>query len=340
MKLKIKILFIAFCFLAFTKVNAQIDPSINMDLKKLPQMLERNLIVVLLDEDAKEVAKLEKHLDKEPNGLKNYREEIKTFNDAIKSGMEKYWKLNSKIDYKNQSEIKDFMKGEEKAKSHDNMVLMLAYLKDHDSDVMTRSDFNIPSLYYTRAEESSRNPDYKVYIPNARVRKKIAYTETDIHVAIIELVDNIKYMQDNNKIFKYTDFVKAMAKENCGQMDGKTILIDKELLDYKPGEGNAKIKDKYKGDFKIVDHNEITAAFNEKRANTVIIMCVPYGIAKGSMGPLTSAMLISGKITVDCATHQVLNENELAGGVFAMTGKIMTLQILARNVQGVSECAK
>jgi len=340
MNKKFKTLIIAFCLLAFTKINAQIDPSINMDLKKLPQMLERTVVVALMDEDAKEVARLEKHIDKEPNGVKDYREEIRIFNDAIKSGMEKYWKLNAKIEYKNQSEIKDFMKGEEKSKSHDNMVLMLAFLKDHDSDVMTRSDFNIPALFYTRAEESSRNPDYKVYIPNGKIRKKIPYTETDIHIAIIEMVDNIKYMQDNNKVFKYTDFVKAMAKENCSQMDGKTILIDKELLDYKPGEGNAKIKDKYKGDFKIVDHNEITAAFNEKRANTVIMMCVPYGIAKGSMGPLTSSMLLSGKIAVDCATHQILNEHELAGGIFSTSGKIQSLQILARNVLGVSVCDK
>ena len=335
---KIKFFGFVFLMIIVMKSNAQINPKIYMDEKELPEMLHRKMIIALMDENPDEVKRLEKKEKKNPEGLTEYRNEIKEFNDYLKAGVEKYWKLNSDYEYKSMTEVNELMKDEKKNKSHKYMVLSLGYLSDTEMDFSTRSSITIRVLIWTRAEEKQTKPDYKIYIPNSNVREKVMFTQTDISFGLIAMQNNIRYIQSKNKVLNFDDYVHDVAKQNCSRMTGKTILIDKALLEAKPlKEEEAKIKDKYKGAFKIVDHDEIDKAFEEGRENTVILMCIPYGIMKGSFIIVSSSLLVTAKITVDCSTKEILNQHEYTSGLGLM-GKVVSPLIQPRNVEGVAQC--
>jgi hypothetical protein len=326
--------------LSAAKGYGQISPKIYVDPSDLPNMIKREMIVATMDEDPKEVKRLEKNLKKKPEGVNEYRKEIADFNANIKSGIEKYWKLNSKYEYKSMTDVKALMEIEKKNKSSKYMVLMPGYLSDTEQDVMVRSDLTVPVLIYQRAEITTRKPDYKIYLPNSKLREGMSWAESDIHFALVAMQGNLNYMIKKQKKYEFDDYLNDVVKENCTKGKGKTILIDKNLIEPKIKDAEAKIKEKYKGDFKIVDYNEINQAFAEGRKNTVVMMCIPYGLLKGSFLIVNSSYLITGKITVDCETHEIINEHEWVHSGMGLMGKTLSALIQPRNVVGIAECSK
>jgi hypothetical protein len=335
----LKVLPVILFTLIFGNGYSQINPKIYVDPSELTSIMNRKMVIGLMEEDPKEVKRLTKKLEKNPEGLNDYRQEIKVFNDYLKSGIERYWKLNKKFEYKSMSEIKVLMDQEKKENGSKYVILMPGYLTDMDDDVMSRTDIKITALFYHRAELPLRKPDYKAYIPNGNLREKVPFSESDIHFTIIAMQENLNYMKKKGEVVNYDDYIVQTAKENCKKMEGKTILIDTALLEHRIKDIDGKIKEKYKGEYKMVNATQIDSAFSQGTENTAIIMCVPYGLMKGStLGILSTTLLITAKIAVDCKTHQLLNQHELVRSSFGMMGKTISAEIQPRNVEGVAVC--
>ncbi len=342
-----KNLFVIFLFISLA-TNAQITPKIYMQVSDLPGISKRSLVVALLEEDPKEIEKLDKKSKKNPELLANYKEEIKSYNDYIKSGIQQIWKLNNKVEFKSFSEVMELMKNEKENKSHNYMVLVLGYLEG--SRVLSRSNVSVKALIYSRAETDLIKPDYKIYIPNSDMRVKrsgfeISFSGStvdyspfavyDLHLALIAMQNNIQYMQGKKAVIPFEKYLSSMVQKNCGQQTGRTVLIDSVIL-YSKGfsdsqEMIAELKDI---NYKITSTEEVNKAFVEGKENTYFVISLPYGIIPGGNYEKRAA----GKIIVDCKTKEFISETEwLKPNLFGKSNEVL---IRDNDLKNLAKCKK
>ena len=281
---------------------AQVSPKIYASSPTVfNNMAKRTLAVELLEEDEKHVEKLTKK--KKTDELKAYRKFITDYNTAIKSAVSKHFKLNEKVEYKTESEIEELRD----SKSNDYALLYYNELQDRADFDGYRSGLAVPVLVYSRSERAKRMPDTQVYIPFSFTRNGGDISEGDLALALKMMQSHITYMKKEGKVKHYTDYAKDKVKESCQPLKSKTLLVDKAYLADKTTA--ADVKDTYAHKVEVTDDNRVMDAAINGAENAAILVVVPYGIAKGSLGPISSAALAYFKAVVDANTGEILNEN-------------------------------
>lgn len=325
MKQTLNLLLLVLCLCGAQSVHAQISGKIYGDPEDFSELKNRTLAVELMEENEKVVAKLSKK-EKTADQLEEYQSFIKKYNIMIKDALTNYWKINSRIEYKTKAEMDVIQK------EKDNRYALLLYteLADNEIDFVERSPLVVPALIYTRAERPFRMPDYRIYLPSSYIRKEVKYLPGDFKMVLQCMQNNINYNIDNDKSLDFLDYVKKMVKENCGKLQSLTMLVDETYL-YKtvtPDEAYAA----YGSNMKLTTAKELDKSFIEGKKGEAVLFSIPYGIGKGSIGPINSSALIFMKVVVSSETGEIIGLHKVSMG----TSYVSTL--LKGDFKDIKDC--
>lgn len=293
-----KKLCIAFLMLTAVVSNAQISPRIYGEKGDFENLKARPLLIEILEEDPKTLKKLSG--PKKADELKDYVGFIKEFNENFKIYVQKYWKLNSKFEFKTVTEVNAL----NKAKNSTYAVIRFVSLNDIESFGL-KSGLSVPAIVYTRIESDRKKPDAKNYLPFRYFGNDgKSLNEGDYKYVLETLQANVNWIVKNDKSLNFNEFSEKMAKENCSKLKGKTLLIEDNMM--MKGRSTDEAKTNYGGDLKFVSEKEINDAFVNKTKNTAVLYAAPYGIMKGSALVVQVSRLVYFKIIVDCETGEIL----------------------------------
>lgn len=278
--------------------KAQISPRIYGEKQDFENLKTRPLIIEILEEDPKTLKKLSS--PKKADELKDYISFIKEFNENFKLYVEKYWKLNSKFEYKTVTEVNAL----NKAKNSTYAVIRYISLNDIESYGL-KSGLSVPAIAYTRIESDRKRPDAKNYLPYRYFNNNDkSLNEGDYRYVIETLQANVNWIVKNDKSLNFDKFSEKMANENCSKLKGKTLLIEDNMM--LKGRSMDEAKKNYGGDLKFVTEKEINDAFVNKTKNTAVMYAAPYGIMKGGALVVQVSRTVFFKIIVDCETGEIL----------------------------------
>jgi hypothetical protein len=290
-----KFLLLAFGFVSLVS-SAQISPKFYGEVKELKELQSRTLIVEILEEDPKTIKKLDK--PKKQKELSDYKLFIKQFNEEFKIYAAKYWKLNTKIEFKTQTEVLALNKAKDKSFA----VLRYYNLKDNNSYGLD-TKMTVGALVYTRSEASIIQPDSKIYLPIRPDLNEKFLLEADYKYALETLQANVKWIVSNDKVLNFDKYADKMSDDNCSKLKGKTLLVGNDMM--MKNRTQAEAKTNFNGDLKFVSETELNDAVVNKTKNTAVLYSIPYGILKaGSVIQL--ANIVFFKIIVDCETGEIL----------------------------------
>jgi hypothetical protein len=269
------------------------------DFKK---MAKRTLLVEILEEDPDVIKRLSKK-ESRAKQLEEYKSFIVHYNELIRISVPKYWTYNTNIEYKTETEIRNLQK------SKTNKYVLLSYfeLSDTDLDHFERSELTVPALKYTRIEEPNRKPDYKIYLPSSHIRYGKKYLEADFKVALLGMQENIKYVIKNDKTIQFQDFTEKVGEKNCSKLKGLSLLVEKNQLYNKLTAQEAEAA--YGAKIEWATEADIQKHVVEGTSGKAALFAIPYAIAKGGVGPVSTSALGFFKIIVDCETGVILWSN-------------------------------
>lgn len=290
-----KILLLAFGFVSLAS-SAQITSKFYGEVKELKELQSRTLIVEVLEEDPKTLKKLDK--PKKQKELNDYKLFIKQFNEEFKIYAAKYWKLNTKIEFKTQTEVLALNKAKDKSFA----VLKYYNLKDNNSFGLD-TKMTVAALVYTRCETSINQPDSKIYLPIRKDLTEKFLLEADYKYTLETLQSNINWIVANNKVIDFDKYADKMSDENCSKLKGKTLLVGNDMM--MKGRTQSEAKANYGGDLKFVSDADINTAVVNKTKNTAVLYSIPYGILK-SVGVIQIANIVFFKVITDCETGEIL----------------------------------
>ncbi len=277
--------------------TAQISPKFYGDVKELNQLQSRALIVEILEEDPKTLKKLDK--PKKQKELSNYKLFIKQFNEEFKIYAAKYWKLNTKIEFKTQTEVLALNNAKDKSFA----VLRFYNLQDNNNHGVD-TKLSVGAIVYTRIESSLNQPDSKIYLPIRPDLKDKFLLEADYKFVLETLQANVKWIVSNDKVLNFDKYADKMSDENCSKLKGKTLLVGNDMMMKNRTQTEAKTN--YNGDLKFVSDTELNNAFVNKTNNTAVLYSIPYGIIKAGGSGLQIANIVFFKVIVDCETGEIL----------------------------------
>ncbi|MFY7879027.1 MAG: hypothetical protein ACOVP6_03075 [Lacibacter sp.] len=299
MKKITKMVFVLFLLLISGYGYAQISPKFYGKPDDFKEMAKRTLVVELLEENKGVIEKLSKK-EKTAKELQDYKSFITDYNRMIQDAVSKYWKYNATIEYKTGSEVSKLRD----SKTTKYVILAYIELGDIDYEFFTRSELTVPALMYQRIENPRRKPDYKIYFPSSYARRDSKYLESDYKFALISIQENIKWIIKNDKILHFNDYTEKIAEPNCSKLKNLTLLIDKEYLYKSVSESEA--KDAYGNKIEFVSSDKLDMSFVNGEEGKAVLFTIPYGIAKGSLGPLNTSRLVYFKVIVDCKSGEIL----------------------------------
>jgi hypothetical protein len=275
--------------LCVNSIGAQINTNCFGEKEDFENLMRRKLIVELLEEDKKELRKLE---DK-PVRLEEYRNFISDYNQFIRASVASYWKLNTNIEYKSTTEI------EQLKETGQGVFALLGYLEVGDKPMTSSpSPLVIPSLCYTRLERSKNKPDYKIYIPSTALRSNGRYVEADFKFALECMQEGVKYSITSNKTLNFPDYAEAVGKLNCGLLKEDRLVVPKSSLHMIPSEAQSY----YGQPVECVEDQELNEYFIKNVPGKAALFVLPCGIIKAGY----SSTLYYLKIIVECSSGRVL----------------------------------
>lgn len=313
------ILFIAFCFGKIYAQNANAKP------EELKEMFNKTLAVELLEENPKYVEKITgSKKEEDQTELKNYKNFIKSYNLNIKKVVDNLWKLNKKIEYKTTSEIETIRK----SKSPKYVCLFFSQSKHLRDPDQTFEELDIATLNYSRAEKKVYNSDYSFFFPSRIEVKNDVYND---------LVFSINFMQKNiNEIVSSGDkknakvFIQDQTKKNCGQLNTKTLLVDKTLFDEKKFD-ESEVKKSYSFDLNIGTAEDTESKLSKDPKKYLFLVAIPYGILKKTGGFLSVERIQFQRCIADL-------EGNIYGAVGAGFGQFYVSTFRAKDLKTCSDC--
>lgn len=320
-----------FLLLAFGLVSlvstAQISPKFYGEVKELKELQSRTLIVEILEEDPKTLKKLDK--PKKQKELSDYKLFIKQFNEELKIYAAKYWKLNTKIEFKTQTEVLALNKDKNKSFA----VLRYYNLQDNNNHGAD-TKLSVGAIVYTRIESSLNQPDSKIYLPIRPDSKDKFLLEADYKYALETLQANVKWIVSNDKVLNFDKYADKMSDDNCSKLKGKTLLVGNDMM--MKNRTQAEAKTNYGGDLKFVSESDLNNAVVNKSKNTAVLYSIPYGILKvGSVIQL--ANIVFFKVIVDCETGEILWLH-MPGGM--SYGSNISYQLTEKEFKMMANCKK
>lgn len=250
-------------------------------LEQLKELQDRELIVVLKDERPAKLIKLEKKLLTEKNikkitqinkEIESITKSITLFNTTIKELITNYWYLNSKINFRNESELAKM------SKERDNKYALLIFRTEtfKNSGTKTTNSFNsntrtfqqkttmqnsfqltTPVIYYTKFESKNKIPVYRNLIPQTNynfgikhgskemnkietalkeemIGKETTFSKENLLISIVLTQSHIEKMLRVNKKISFKDYAYDEALNNCKiSLKGKDLLIQHAIIDKK-----------------------------------------------------------------------------------------------------------
>lgn len=128
--------------------------------------------------------------------------------------------------------------------------------------------------------------------------------ESDFRMLFITMQAAITYNIETDKAHEYLDFIKKQVKENCGKLQNETLLIDDKYL-YKSVSPEEAYK-AYDRNMKLVPSAELDKAFVNAQKSTAVLFSIPYGIGKGSLGPINTSALVYMKVIADAESFAII----------------------------------
>jgi hypothetical protein len=291
---------------------------------------DRTLIVVTETENPDVITKLhDKHMD---SLVTVYQNAIKLYNDNMKTIVEKYWKVNTKIIYMTPGEVETAYK----ANSNNELVLYCATISTNSSGKSFSPDHGMMNWSYKDVERGN--------LSNTAVNQKHAFiTLGDKTQATFMLLRPIEHLHRSFFVFKYgfyrllpnqTDIVSSvqainwelstylqgnkmsdehtMINQNHPYIKGKTLLIPEELID--PKLSVTQIKNFYPFNYKVVSIDSISNYIDN---NTPGYEYANISVAiAGSQEKIDLQYFV---IVNDCETGKTMSVVLSGGGMVGMT---------------------
>lgn len=299
---KLVLLLIAAGFASLSANAQKFNVSIETRYTDFNSLDRRTLIVEILEKDEFALAKLNKEIKDNPEGVTNYLAFIKNYNENIQKAVAAHWKLNTEIEYKTSSEVKKMIEG------RDRKSVMLSPVEVGGTDAfITRKEGTAIMLVLYRPEKSTAEPDYKIMMPYAAMRKKAENIANDYDFIVKMAVNNIAYMQEKKTTSDAFDFMETQAMANCAKLDKKkTLLIDAELLSPKADkDGVRKYYEKSK--FKVEkNRDDIDNAIANNDAETFYMVLIPYSTFTNPFDRVKKTYILCYKVIVSAETMEVV----------------------------------
>lgn len=304
-----RIVLIVFCLVlsALTLSAQKFDVGIETRYSDIKSYNKNKLVVEVLANDAKAIAKLTKAQKDEPNALRDYQNFVKSYNKNIKIALDKYWKLTDTIMYLTPKEIKRL------SESRERKVIVLSATEIGGPDnFITRLGGTAIQLSIRNLGKSISEADYKIIMPYSFSRVSRNNPLTDYLFTINMTVRNLNYMVDKKTTSDIFDFMESEAMKNCKKQDKKVLLIDEVLVSSKAD--NKGIRKYYKRKkFKIVKNKnkEIleSSIMNGNSDNSYLVL-IPFSTFTNPFGREKKTYISCYKVIVDAADGTVLNYTE------------------------------
>lgn len=306
------------------------DVSIETRYSDFGSLDRRSLVVELLEEDAFALAKLNKEIKDNPDGVNNYKAFIASYNENIQKAVAAHWKLNTEIEYKTTKEVKKLIEG------RDRKSIMLSPIEVGGTDAfITRKEGTAIMLVLYRPEKGTAEPDYKILMPYAHMRKKANNIANDYDFTIKMAALNIAYMMEKKVTSNSFDYMETQAMANCAKLEKKkTLLIEAEMLSPKADkDGIRKYYEKSK--FKVEkDRDEINKAIATNDAETYFMVLIPYSTFSNPFDRTKKTYMLCYKVIVSAETLEVANFME---GKAKATPDVALIQ--EKDFKELNECA-
>ena len=274
---------------------------------------ERPLIVELLELDTDQInswnKKVEKFKGKKPEKATEYSDKIsyytafvKNYNIYIKNVMENDWSFNNDIIFKTTSEVMELRKN-----SKEYSIFWYSETsskKRDDYGFKYFPNLNIPTLNYSRIEKGTNKIDYSFFMPYAENRRMNEIKKSDLQLSIL-LVKNhlLEIEKTGNKKYTFKKYAKDQAEKNCKDLS-KFIVNICELEIHKKSTFS-EIKSNYTaGEIAKISDEEISKSINNKDDKTIGFF-IPWSIAVGKAGPITSARIMYIKAFINVKTGTI-----------------------------------
>ncbi len=200
-----KLIMLCSLVLAGNSIQAQ---TINVDPSALGDMFRKPLIVEFPDTNARPRA-----------GVTQYPQ--KDLAELIKAAVDDLWKLNAKVEFADQDEVK---KNLDRGDSRSSYL----YLTKHPD---SKKDQEVWVINFSRGSSvKDGKVDYQIYLPETKGRSVKEFTKTDIRFVISFMQEHLKAIQKSGKASTPGEYMYQEAQKNCKLLKEKHILVDRATL--------------------------------------------------------------------------------------------------------------
>ncbi|MEX6626704.1 hypothetical protein [Tenacibaculum salmonis] len=297
-------------------------------IEELKQLKERELAVVIYDEDKEYIQKLEKKIAKNnrkkeefKNELKEYKNHISFFNKAIKEVVTEYWKLNNtdNIKYITKKEVNKLAENKSKkfavldltfekiSADYYNFHTMDIYVITYGSPIKRRykSTFKnfINNVIYNLPDHGDKKQKKQIEsLKTERENKAKVLSKENLIISISLSQKYIEKVIKLNKKISFEDFAEQESKENCSKIDNKTILIQEASV-------HGKIQDDLsslfpKANIQLVSSDRIAEAIENKEDVFIGFPAIKKFVKQ--KGGVTVILPISHKILLNTKTKNIV----------------------------------
>ncbi|MDX5320637.1 MAG: hypothetical protein LPK45_06030, partial [Bacteroidota bacterium] len=216
----------------------------------------------------------------------------------LKSAVEEYWKVNAKIEYQVQGDIKrNLEKGEAR-----NVYLFLT--KHPDS----KPGSTIWILNYSKGTSYKEGKiDYQIYLPDISKRSVAEFTAFDVEFTVSVMQEHMKYVQKNNKKISPAEYFYIEAEKNCKLLKSANpnVFVDQGYLSKSVDEKGLKKAFK-KVRYTLLTSEQINSALEESKDSAAIIINYPGKFESLSTSAMGEKYIFWNKVLVQGSSYKVL----------------------------------
>ncbi len=216
----------------------------------------------------------------------------------IKAAAEDLWKLNGKMEFETQSDLKrNLDRGEAR-----NVYL---FLTKHPE---SKPGSEIWIINYTRGDRYKEGKtDYQIYLPDLSRRTVKEFTLFDVQFTLSVMQEHMKYMQKNGKEMTPMEYFYVEAEKHCKTFKAKNpnVIIDQGYLSKSV---DSKVLRK---SFKRVNHTllttgQINSILEESKDTIAMVLNYPGKFETLSNSALGEKYIFWNKIIVYGSDYHVL----------------------------------
>ena len=274
---------------------------------------KRTLLVELMELDNDKIQDWEKDIRKTKKADKKkdlaativeYKAFVENYNTFIKLAVEKYWDLNTTIEYKTNSEVIKLRKTTKKKYS----VLWYSASRAKggvDFASTYSSEQFIPTLNYGRIEKGRIKVDYSFFMPSMGERSHNELVLGDFLFSLKMMKTHIAAIEKKGKKnYNFKKYATEQGELNCKKISGNDLYLLEGTLHKNTSLGQ--IKSSYrKGKAVIYNNEELDKAIIDED-DIIVGYLIPYQIAMGSAGFVAVERTLYFRIFVNIKSGEIL----------------------------------